>query len=193
MRSKLLQLTMAWTDASTHGPSLVAHEAFINSSLSTYSDPGLFFNCWRLTNCEACLSTQYPCSWCATSQVCVPNEYFRFPFALLAPIKYENICPLAWRERWEMRAKPFSCRCSTMTLMSVVVAVLSTLAGFLLIFVLTLLGKWMRKKWKAREDGWWRFWQWRPSLPLTPKWRRQRVEQGELNREAERRPLLNGA
>lgn len=165
-------------------------EEFANFSLTRASDPGLFFNCWRLPNCEACLASSYPCSWCATSQVCVPNEHFRDPFALLAPIKYEDICPLAWRERWEMRAKPFSCRCSTMTLMSVVVAVLSTLAGCLLISLFIVFGKNMRTKWKARQDGWWRFWRWRPARSLFSKQSPLTVDEPPNPSDQERRPLL---
>lgn len=162
----------------------------VNSSLGLETNSDLFSHCWRLVNCESCLSSKYPCSWCTTSQVCVPNDHFRNPFAILAPIKYEHICPLAWRERWEMRAKPFSCRCSTMTLMSVVVAVLSTLVGVLLIQLLVILGKFFRRKWKARQEGWWRFWQWRPSLTALPKWTFRSGSKQQAIRDEEQRPLL---
>lgn len=161
------------------------------STTSSVSDQDFFYQCWILPSCETCLSSKYPCSWCTTSQVCVPNNNFRYPFALLAPIKYENICPLAWRERWEMRAKPFSCRCSTMTLVSVVVAVLSTLVGVLLIWLLTLLGKWAQRKWKSRRSGWWRFWKWQPWGPVLPiSWKRKRVQEVPTAIDQEREPLL---
>src|SRR5271170_6093415 len=83
-------------------------------------DCDLFLHCWGRQSCDSCFSTKRPCAWCAISQTCVPNERLSFPFGILSPIGDENICLLAWRERWEMRAIPFSCRCSTMTLMSVV-------------------------------------------------------------------------
>lgn len=126
------------------------------NSTSSHTRSDLFHQCWRLPHCEACLSSSLSCSWCATSQVCVPNDQFKWPFAILAPIKYEGICPLSWRERWEMRAKPFSCRCSTMTLMSVVVAIMSTLAGVLLIWFTLLAVRSGRRAWKGRKPGWWR-------------------------------------
>lgn len=135
-------------------PSIVDLHNFSAATISHSQD--LFKACFRLQTCETCLSSTYPCSWCTTSQVCVPNTHFRYPFAILAPIKYEDICPLSWRERWEMRAKPFSCRCSSMTLVSVVVAVVATLVGILLIYALIVLAKWSRRKWAVRQPGWWR-------------------------------------
>ena len=153
---------------------------------SLSSDPSLFHACWRLMNCESCLSTQHPCSWCSVSQVCVPNTHLNYPFAILAPIKHEDICPLTWRERWEMRAKPFSCRCSTITLMSVIIAVLSTLAGLLFIYLAILTGGWLVKEWKGRKDGWWRIWRWRPAFH---RWRAAQKPHGTVTDE-ERRPLL---
>lgn len=155
-----------------------------HGNLTSNSD--LFFACWVLsTSCDDCLRSQDACAWCAVSQVCVPNEDFSFPLGILAPIKREDICPLAWRERWEMRSKPFSCRCSTMTLMSVVVAVLSTLFGVLLIWLLVLLGKELWKRWKKRQDGWWKVWQRRPRC-----WSARRKNQGSRPNFDERQPLL---
>lgn len=160
-----------------------------NTTITPTSDQDLFHNCWRLVNCEACLSTSYSCSWCATSQVCVPNEHFRYPFALLAPIKHEDICPLGWRERWEMRAKPFPCRCSTMTLMSVVIAVLSTLLGVLLIHLAVLLSKFTYRKWKARKEGWWRVSRWWTLRDAVPAWF-SRSQKSQSPPDEEQRPLL---
>jgi len=163
-----------------------------NSTLNTFGTTGdldLFYHCWRLVNCESCLGSEYPCSWCAVSQACVPNTRFKWPFAILAPIKDENICPLGWRERWEMRAKPFSCRCSSMTFMSVVVAVLSTLLGVLLIWLLCLLSKWSWKKWKAREPGWWKVHRYKWRLPW-PYWKSRDGKSTVLSVDEEQRPLL---
>jgi len=129
---------------------------FVNTSIQATSDSSLFHHCWRLQNCEACLRAPHPCAWCATSQTYVPNDNFSWPFGILSPIEKENICPLSWRERWEMRAKPFSCRCSTMTLISVVVAILCTLAGMLIIWLLSRAIRWAVGKWKKRQPGWWK-------------------------------------
>jgi hypothetical protein len=132
----------------------------------TTTELDLFFHCFRLPHCPACLAAKnpYPCSWCETSGTCVPNTVFSVPFGILASIKSDDICPLGWRERWEMRAKPFSCRCSSMTFLSVVVAVVTTLVGVLVIWVGVRLGIWMGRKWRARKEGWWRVSEW------TPRW-----------------------
>ena len=153
-------------------------------------DLDLLYHCWRLINCESCLATDYPCSWCSTSSTCVPNTVYDFPFQILAPIKNESICPLGWRERWELRAKPFSCRCSTMTLMSVVVAVLSTLAVVFLLQILSMVLRWTIRRWRKRQPGWWKVHEWRPSVP---RWRSssRQVEPGEGQRDEERQPLLD--
>ncbi len=116
-------------------------------------DLDLFFHCWVRPHCEACLApSAYPCSWCATSQTCVPNTVFPYPFGILAPIKSADLCPLAWRERWELRARPFSCRCSSMTVVSVVVAVLTTLWVLLLIWILVSFGRWAGRRWRTRKQ-----------------------------------------
>lgn len=164
-----------------------------NETYTTRSSLDLFLTCFRQQSCDSCLSSNHPCSWCETSQVCVPNEHFRDPFAILAPIKYEGICPLAWRERWEMRAKPFSCRCSTMTLMSVVVAVVSTLVGVLVIHLSVLLFKVCRRRWKMRREGWWRpsTYDWKVRRSLLPRWKAKSSAQA-TEPDSERRPLLHG-
>lgn len=126
------------------------------SILPTTANDDLLFHCWPHFTCETCLASPYPCAWCATSSSCVPNDLFPSPFGILTPLKSDSICPLAWRERWEMRSKPFSCRCSTMTLMSVVVAVLGTLVGLVLLWELWCLGRWSVRRWRERRPGWWR-------------------------------------
>ncbi|EXJ86175.1 hypothetical protein A1O1_06545, partial [Capronia coronata CBS 617.96] len=115
-------------------------------------DLDLFFHCWIRPNCPSCLSPSnpYPCSWCATSMTCVPNTVYPYPFGILSPIKSADICPLGWRERWEMRARPFDCRCSSMTFISVVVAIVATLGGVLLIWLGIRFGQWIGRRWKRR-------------------------------------------
>ncbi|OAP54262.1 hypothetical protein AYL99_11363 [Fonsecaea erecta] len=140
-------------------PRLVAALGNINTSNIPGNDLDLFFHCWIQPHCPSCLSASnpYPCSWCATSQTCVPNTIYSYPFGILSPLKSAEICPLAWRERWEMRARPFGCRCSSMTFVSVVVAVLATLMGLCLIWTGLRVGRWARRKWRARKQGWWRW------------------------------------
>lgn len=147
-------------------------QSFYNASTSPGSDLELFFACFRQQSCDSCLASEWPCSWCMTSQVCVPNNRTQYPFQILAPIKYEDICPLKWRERWEMRAKPFSCRCSTMTLISVVVAVLSTIAAILLLELFVIFIRWLIRRCCLRSTS-----------------RSTRALSG-AHTDAERRPLL---
>src|SRR5947207_9909481 len=54
----------------------------------TRDDADVFLRCWRLPNCDACLGSQHPCSWCALSQTCVPNAH---SFPILAPIRHDDI------------------------------------------------------------------------------------------------------
>lgn len=178
----------------TAGITLEANDSDLATDVTFRQSPDYFHHCWRLQTCETCLSSPHPCSWCATSQVCVPNDYLSYPFDILAPIKHEDICPLSWRERWELRAKPFSCRCSTMTLMSVVIAVVATLAGILSIYLTFLLAKWLRRKWKARQEGWWkaRSRRWRPRKWLFAGWIGQGSRlKAKVGQDEERRPLLD--
>ncbi|KIW18380.1 hypothetical protein PV08_02668 [Exophiala spinifera] len=139
-----------------------------SSSSSSFSSSGdgddldIFLHCWIQPHCPACLSAdnKYPCSWCATSQVCVPNTVYGYPFGILAPLKTDSLCPLGWRERWELRARPFSCRCSSMTFVSVVVAVLATLLSLQLMWLLITLGRRAGRRWRTRQKGWWRLRNW---------------------------------
>jgi hypothetical protein len=161
-------------------------------SLTLESDLDLFFHCWIRPHCPACLAPDnpYPCSWCATSQTCVPNIIFDYPFGILSPIKSADICPLGWRERWEMRARPFSCRCSTMTLLTAVVAVLGTLVALLVIWMAVRLGLWLGRRWRARGEGWWEPKNWSPSWLQRGKENRDAATETEPNISTERTPLL---
>ena len=156
------------------------------------SDLDLFHTCWRLTNCDACLGSPHPCSWCSVSQTCVPNSHSYVP--ILAPIRNANICPLGWRERWEIRAKPFSCRCSTLTLMSVVISFLSTLTAILAIWVLQKVGTWAWRRWNKRQPGWWRVdgrkWMRKSRVCGRRNGNEQQTTVPEDAQEEERRPLL---
>ena len=153
-------------DLSTLPPAIASYLETTNvSTVSQGDDLDLFFHCWIKSDCPKCLSSSntYPCSWCAVSQTCVPNTVYGYPFGILSPLVTDEICPLTWRERWELRARPFSCRCSSMTFVSVVVAVLATLVGLLLILLGVRLGIWLGRRWKSRTPGWWRLQSWTPT------------------------------
>ncbi|KUJ22763.1 uncharacterized protein LY89DRAFT_310089 [Mollisia scopiformis] len=161
----------------------------------TYDD--MLRICWGKQECWSCLGTKSEegdvgCSWCPSSQTCIPNPTHP-PF--FAPFVNSDICPL-WYERWELRTTPLGCHVSTITVMAVVVAVLSTMlvlgaVGGVVVCV---------RKWNADEEsrGWWKVWRWRVELrDVEPRRGRSRVRtnggvvQGE-EEEGERRPLLDG-
>lgn len=144
-------------------------------------------------DCASCLASHDPCAWCAISQACVPNSQHGTLIPILAPIRNEDICPLGWRERWELRSRPFGCRCSTMTFMSVVVAVLSTMIGIFLIWSMVNLGKWAVRKWRKRGKEWWRVDRIRLKIHRFPGWPNRQAlpqEQADDREDTERRPLL---
>ena len=169
-----------------------------SKSYTSSSALDLFLRCWRHQSCHTCLSDpdQSPCSWCAISQVCVPNTRFPWPFEIFVPVKYEDVCPLAWREKWEMRARPFSCRASSMTVVSVLVAFVATLIGVLVLVVVFRLGRWGVRRWRKRRPGWWRVgrpvWLWRGVWDIKKSDRGQ-VESTDTERtvESERTRLLD--
>ncbi|PGH01344.1 hypothetical protein GX51_05275 [Blastomyces parvus] len=105
-------------------------------------DPLLYF-CWQQQSCGSCLEASVACSWCPGSTTCVPN---RAPFPLLAPLTTPAICPLAARERWELRAAPLGCNVSTLTFLTGVVSVLGTLVLVFVGWAVVVLG---RKGWRA--------------------------------------------
>jgi hypothetical protein len=171
-------------DISQLPPAIISYLHATNiTTISLGDDLDLFFNCWKQPHCPACLSSsnKYPCSWCAVSQTCVPNTVYGYPFGILSPIQVSDICPLAWRERWELRARPFSCRCSSMTFVSVVVAILATLMGVLLMWLALQWGRWCSRRWTAREPGWWRV-----NVPI-PRWQHWFASTGTKKPEHARR------
>ncbi|EKV17647.1 hypothetical protein PDIP_30600 [Penicillium digitatum Pd1] len=175
-----------------------------NSSFSLtepdLSDP-LFHVCWGRHSCSSCLIGDVDCSWCAISSTCVPNPS-RVP--IFAPFGSENICPLGSKERWELRATPFGCHASTVTVLSVFGAVFGTVALGALGVGLVWLVRWTR--WRLKEVEYdqpdeegqgsskWRGWDWRLAslVSLCPQWRRTecQTEVEEEEEEAETRPLL---
>ncbi|KAL2138701.1 hypothetical protein VTI28DRAFT_6355 [Corynascus sepedonium] len=118
-----------------------------------------FRRCWRQQYCPSCLD-QPSCSWCPFTQACVPNTA---SIPLLAPAYDEQICP-HWSERWELRTRPLGCQVSSITALSVLVAVASTLAvvGFIRVGVVV----WRHGRRKIRTRNWgdqWRAWRARRS------------------------------
>ncbi|KAJ5794050.1 hypothetical protein N7457_000649 [Penicillium paradoxum] len=139
----------------------------------------------------------YPSS---RSSTCVPNPS-RFP--IFAPIGSSIICPLGSKERWEMRALPFGCDASTLTVLSVIVAMLGTLAlGGVVVGVVWLVRR--TRRWKEAEyeriDGEeqgssaWQSWDLGLAsiVGLFPYWSRMgdQTEAEEGEDAAETRPLL---
>ncbi|KAJ5482048.1 hypothetical protein N7475_000860 [Penicillium sp. IBT 31633x] len=174
------------------------HSFPLNSPQS--SDP-LFHVCWRRQSCSSCLTGDVACSWCAITSTCVPNPS-RVP--IFAPLGSSNICPLGSKERWEMRASPFGCNASTVTVLSVIVAVLGTLAFGGTMAGLVWLVRRTRRHWKeteyqrieSEEEGssGWQAWDSRLAslVGLLPYWGQTRypTEVMDGEDEAESRPLL---
>lgn len=80
---------------------------------------------------------------------------------------------------------------STITLMAVVIAVLSTMLvlGIVMAFVICV------RRWNRESRGWWKVWRWRIELrDVKPRGRRKDTSRngGLLVEEGERRPLLDG-
>lgn len=80
-----------------------------------------------------------------------------------------------------------------MTLLSIIIAIVATLAGISLVYLTVLLTKWLRRKWRARREGSWkaRDRRWRPRTGLFAGW----VGQGSrlkanIGADEERRSLL---
>ncbi|KAJ5950907.1 uncharacterized protein N7479_009320 [Penicillium vulpinum] len=113
------------------------------------SDP-LFHVCWGRQLCSSCLIDDVSCSWCAISSTCVPNPS-RFP--IFAPFGSATICPLGSKKRWELRAPPFGCHASTLTVMSVTGAVLATVALGAVGVGLVWLIRWTRWRRKGAKHG----------------------------------------
>jgi len=70
-------------------------------------------------------------NWYEQSSTCVPIPTGHA--SLLAPIRNSRICPL-FDERFELRTATFGCGCSTLTLLTSIITVLCTVAGFLLLW-----------------------------------------------------------
>lgn len=100
--------------------------------------------CWRIQDCGSCLKSKHRCGWCPSSSTCVPATN------LLSPINHP-VCPLA-SERYELRTSALGCNCSTTTLLSVIVAVFSTIAAILLLSLVLWLLKWWGRT--MRSGGW---------------------------------------
>jgi hypothetical protein len=164
-----------------------------NGTVTDPSETDLFHSCWARQICDSCISSRDPCAWCAVSQACVPNIDHGTLLPILAPMRNEKICPLGWQERWELRTKTFGCRCSTMTFMSVVIAVLSSMVGVLLIWAAGKLGRWSVRRWKSRRKGWWKINPVKINVLYLLRWRKEpalQQQQAQDIANTERRPLL---
>lgn len=130
--------------------------------------------CWSQQECRGCLD-RGPCSWCPTTSTCIPNTA---SIQLLAPIGNPDVCP-HWAERWELRTRPLGCYVSTITFLACIVSILSTFFVIGLAVTGFKFGRWVRRKWKGREEGWWRGWR----LRLVDVRRGEETEQSPLLRE----------
>jgi len=117
------------------------------------------------------------------SSTCIPNLS---PLQIFAPVVNPDICPL-WSERWEVRTKGLGCHVSTITLLACVVSVVSTFAVIGLAVEGLRMGRWMRRRWKGRGEGWWRVWRW--DVWRFWRWGARSVDKRGRDEE-ERAPLL---
>lgn len=121
-----------------------------SSSLSVANNADyLLRRCWRIQDCRSCLHTSDPCSWCAVSSTCIPNET---PLGILGPIWNPGVCPIS-DERWELRAKGLGCKVSTLTFLSVLVAILATIAVACWIWAAVSIWAWSRRRWRKDRLG----------------------------------------
>jgi hypothetical protein len=86
----------------------------------------------------------------------VPN-LVRLP--ILSPIGSAHICPLGSEERWKLRAQPFGCNASSLTVLSVVVSIVGTLVTIGAGCGILYLAKHVRRRWKhtnheRQSDQW---------------------------------------
>lgn len=117
---------------------------------------------------------------------CVPNTH---DIQILAPIWQPDICPDG-SESWEIRTKSLGCHCSTITLLTCIISVLST---FVVIGFVAMGGKAARglqDLWATRADEWWKVW--RHYKPGWWKiWNTRKSDTDPIDVEApEQRPLL---
>lgn len=72
---------------------------------------------------------------------------------IFSPIRSSHLCPLGSKERWELRAAPFGCNVSTLTVLAVLVAVLSSLALVGLVYLVVWVVQRLRSRWKDAQCG----------------------------------------
>ncbi|KAG9906179.1 hypothetical protein KCU98_g5425, partial [Aureobasidium melanogenum] len=101
--------------------------------------------CWRIQDCGSCLKSKYGCGWCPSSSTCVPTTG-----NLLSPINHP-VCPLA-SERYELRTAALGCKCSTYTLLSIIITVFCTIGALILLSLVLWLLKWWGRT--MRPGGW---------------------------------------
>jgi hypothetical protein len=78
----------------------------------------------------------------------VPNPA-RLP--IFSPIRSSHLCPLGDKERWELRAAPFGCNVSTLTVLSVLVALVSSLVLIGLVCLVVWVVQRLRSRWKDTQ------------------------------------------
>lgn len=126
--------------------------------------------------------------------------------SLLDPVFKADICPSS-QERFELRTKTLGCGCSTTTLLSVIVTVVSTLVALLILYAILVCtralnqvyGTGARRGWEIEvfDDGTMKGQPWaRPSWTRTFKsWfhHKDLTASSEQEERTERSRLLSGA
>jgi len=78
--------------------------------------------------------------------------------------------------------------------MSIVVGVLSTLLALLLIWAFWKLGRWVWRRWRKRQPGWWRIdgKKWAKRIMICRPWgeNTEQINTTQVARDEERVPLL---
>jgi hypothetical protein len=126
--------------------------------------------------------------------------------SLLDPVFKADVCP-ASQERFELRTKTLGCGCSTTTLLSVIVTVVSTLAALLILYAILVCtralnqvyGTGTRRGWEIEvlDDGTMKGKPWaRPSWTREIRslfHRKDLTARSEQEERTERSRLLSGA
>jgi len=116
------------------------HQISLDQFADARKDDDQFLKCWRVQDCGSCLKSSDHCAWCPISGTCVPLGRRE---SILSPLRSPEICPLPRLERWELRAAPFGCGCSTTTLLAVFGTFDGTLVVIAVLAILTRLFKWI--------------------------------------------------
>ncbi|KAH6638990.1 hypothetical protein C7974DRAFT_387665 [Boeremia exigua] len=111
--------------------------------------------CWGISDCGDCHRSKGSCGWCPISSTCLPLPTDRLSraFPLLTPVRYKGICAVG-SERFELRTSGLGCQVSTITFLTAIVTIFATIFGLLVIYGLTIVGKWLYLVSQGSNNGW---------------------------------------